>query len=198
MWDIELLLLVLTLYIVDEQGFLTSPAENVSTFSARQRGIVASNISRTNESINVLVREGLQNTPPKVFEKPSASSSSSINDSDFHSLLSQLGMDDNGAQQASSKTCVQREQEAKTTRQAEDECQARNTELKWRLSREKLSNHYLSQQRTLLPMPSGVEGPGQIITGPPMTPPVGFSSPFTHSLRSAPRGPPPGTDTSCK
>lgn len=73
-----------------------------------------------------------------------------------------------------------------------------STKVIWGVSRGELSKRYLNQQRTLLPMPSGIEGPSQVIYGPPITPLSSQFSTFIGSLPPLPRGPPFGTDTSCK
>ncbi|KAF2623530.1 hypothetical protein BU25DRAFT_477949 [Macroventuria anomochaeta] len=170
--------------------------ENVVTFSAHARGLVASNTSRPKTPSSAFLREGIQTAPPSTFSQAPAPAPTS-NNHKFHTLLGQLGMADSGVQQqVQPKTRIDREQEVKATRKAEHERQARKTEYIWDLPHEELTKRYLGQQRTLLQMPSGVEGPGQVITGPPMTPPVGYSSPFACLLGSVPRGPPPGIDTS--
>lgn len=92
----------------------------------------------------------------------------------------------------------QQAQNFKAIRKVDDERQAKNVEIIWGMGRDELRQRYLGQQRTLAPMPSGIEGPGQIITGPLMTPPAVFSSPFVPPHGFAPHGPPPDVDTCCK
>ena len=171
---------------VDEVGFVPSSDENVVIFSAHQRSTVAGDSLRTTAVDTSFEPEGLQTTSPYALEETSTPTAI-YNEPDFHTLLGQLQMDKNSAQQ-----------QANSVRGAEDPRQRLKAELTWRMSCEELKKRYTDQQRTLLPLPSGAEGPGLIVTGPPMTPPLGSCSLFARALSAAPRGPPLGIDTSCK
>lgn len=74
-------------------------------------------------------------------------------------------------------------------RTTNSERQANNIKVVWGMSREHMGQRHQAQQQTLQPMPSGVEGPGQVVEGLSMTP-RSFYSPLARVLSMAPRGPP--------
>jgi predicted acyl esterase len=95
------------------------------------------------------------------------------------------------------KTRAQRHAETEALREAQEKRQGMKAIETWGLLPAELRECYLSVQETLQPMPSGHDGHGQIVTGPPMTLPS-QSSRVDDSASPVLRGPPPGIDTSCK
>ncbi|KAF1359307.1 hypothetical protein EJ07DRAFT_156209 [Lizonia empirigonia] len=181
---------------VDYRGFVPSPNEDAVIFSTRRAGTVASDIAITHSLMKRVVLEDLQSDPPSILRQSLVKGSLTEN-ADFHSLLGQLGMTDHGAQrQAPIQTYMQRQNEAEAVRKVYEKRQARKMELTWGHSREELSKRYIGLQRTLLPIPSGVESLGQVLTGPPLIPLAEYHSPFAQHCGSAPRGPPPNVETS--
>lgn len=168
---------MLTLITADEQGFLPASNEHVATFNAFPRDSVANVAPPAPPLHDFDVREDLFTAPaPYQFV------------AGFHHLLGRLAMTESG---------VQRAQHVGSTREADERRQAHKTEVTWGMPREQLRQRHQAQRRTLRPMPSGVEGPGQVVEGPPMTP-HRFFSPLARAPSMVPHGPPPGINTDCK
>lgn len=91
----------------------------------------------------------------------------------------------------------QRAQNVESSREGDARRQDHNTEVTWGMAPEQLRQRHQAQQQTLAPMPSGVEGPGQIVEGPVFTS-RRFFSPLARSGTSVLRGPPPGINTDCE
>ncbi|KAH6629230.1 hypothetical protein C7974DRAFT_413045 [Boeremia exigua] len=180
---------------VDELGFLPSAHESMVTFSPPRVATVAATVPRSTSTINASLPDSSQQTAtymPIGLNQPSCTD----NDTEFQSLLGQHATGCGIPQQMSSKTHVRIQQEFGDVCETGDVGYLNSAEFKWGLSRDELFNRYMRQQRTLLPMPSGIEGPGQIINGPPMAPPVGRFSPFACPFGLARQEPPPDVDTS--
>ncbi|KAJ4992421.1 hypothetical protein SVAN01_02130 [Stagonosporopsis vannaccii] len=178
---------------VDEYGFVPSSHEDVLTLSSLRPDTLAIAAPPLSSAPVMLARKSRRRTLedlPKSSHPPNLSKTSDI---DFFPLLDRLGVKHDDLQQASSTLRTQLIRQYKPSHHAECDRMVHSNELMWGLSRDELSERYMSQQRVLMPMPSGVEGPGQIITRPLKTPPIVSSSPFPQELSF--RGTPPGIDT---
>lgn len=196
--ETKLLKRKLTMYKFNERGFVLSPDEDAIIFSTRRAGTVASDIAITHSLMNRVVFEDLQSDHSSILRQALVEGSLTEN-AGFHPLPEQLGMTDQGAQrQASTQKYMQRPSEANAVRAVHEKRQAGKIELTWGLSRQELSKRYIGLQRTLLPMPSGLESPGQVLTGPPLMPLAEYHSSIVRHFTSAPRGPPQYVKTSCK
>jgi len=157
--------------------------EHVAIFSVFPRD-PATNVAPPAVPLNSLhAREDLQLAP---FSESFLATKDNSND--FHHLLGQLQMTNTGGQQRAQ--CV-------TSDPTADERQAQNAKVVWGMSRTHMGARHQAQQQTLRPMPSGVEGAGQVVEGPVMTP-RRFFSPLARPSSMAPRGPPPGINTDCR
>lgn len=171
---------------------MPSSHEDVVPFSSLRSDAVTTVVSSSAPDLSTHKRlQCTSETPPGIIH---LSKLSKISDANFPALPGQLGRGHNELQQWSSTSSAGSNQQHKATYHAQCERKVNSNELKWGLPRYEFSERHMSQQHTLLPMPSGAEGPGQIVTGTAMTPPVDsrLSSPPS-SCR-----PPPGIDTTCK
>jgi hypothetical protein len=155
---------------VSEQGFLPTANENVAVFSTFLPDLVANCAPLAPPPGTSATHEGLPLVP-----NSGPSTAADHNSNGYHHLLGQLAMADDREQR-----------------------QAKNAEVTWGMSPDELHQRYVGHQLTLAPMPSGLEGSGQIVTGLPLTPPIEYMPTHTHATVPAPYGPPPGIDTSCR
>lgn len=171
---------------MDERGFVPTANESVTIVSIFPRNSVANAVPLAPPFVNLDTRGGLPVAPSSGPVLPGDNNSNSSN---FYHLLGRLQMTkDDGQQKA---------QRVKSDRAANEERQTKNAKVVWGMSRAHIGQRHQSRQQILKPMPSGIEGPGEIVQGPSMTPHRFFSLLARHSLM-APRGPPSGINTDCK
>jgi hypothetical protein len=170
---------------VDEQCFVPTANESVAIVSTFPRNSVANAVPLAPPFVNLDTRGRLPVAPSESVLPGDDNS----NSSNFYHLLGQLQMTKGDEQQNA--------QRVKFDRAANEERQTKNAKVVWGISRAHIGQRHQSQQQMLKPMPSGVEGPGQIVQGPSMTP-HRFLSPLARHFLMAPRGPPSGINTDCK
>ncbi|KAF3039075.1 hypothetical protein E8E11_004683 [Didymella keratinophila] len=166
---------------VDEQGFLPTPNEHAAICSLFPRD-PATNAAPPAVPLNSFdARKDLQLAPSFKSFLPANNN----NSNDSHHLLGQLQMTDTGGQQRAHHV---------TSDHTADKRQVQNAKVVWGISRTYMGARHQTQQQTLRPMPSSVEGPGQVVEGSVMTP-RRLVSPLARPSSMAPRGPPPGINT---
>ncbi len=171
---------------------MSTSKTDVVTFSSPRYDTAATNALCSTSAATTFSNEGLQGRTPGDSWVPSLPSSVDIN-ADFYSLLGELK-----TKHSHARLHIGQESHIKRTYENENARHMNSTEVTWGMSREALSNRHMSFQRTLLPVPSATEGPGQIITGSPIPSLTIAVSHCSHSPDSRPRELPRDVNTSCR
>ncbi|KAF3037089.1 hypothetical protein E8E12_005135 [Didymella heteroderae] len=148
------------------------PPKNGAIFSNFPRDSVADISPLAFSSADLNTREGLRVAPPS-----GSSLTAEDNFNDFHHLLDQLGITGHGDQQYA--------QRVTSDRPTDYERLAESAEGVWGKFQANMHERHQGQQQTLVPMPSGIEGLCQVVTGSPVAPPTLF---FPTSARAPPLG----------